>query len=101
MRSTHLWLLETAVCGLVNSNEKWQYQSNKVLLDFESIQSEYAPQLFYKIGEGNVTLIVAKIADDLMITRPDDNAGSFRTRSNDKFTYGSITTGPKHLPFLL
>lgn len=28
MKSTHLWLLKTRVCGLVSANGKWQTQSD-------------------------------------------------------------------------
>lgn len=47
MRTTHLWLLLTAAYGLVNSNVKWQYQSDYVIPSIGLAQSKHRPQLFY------------------------------------------------------
>lgn len=47
MKVTHMWLLLTAVYGLVNSNAKWKNQSDEIMIDLRLAQSKYVPQLFF------------------------------------------------------
>lgn len=70
-----------------------------MLLNFGLLQSKHASQLVYKREQGKLTLIFAKIVDDLMITGPDGHAWNFLQILNDKFIFGSIKW-PGNLQFL-
>jgi len=43
MKSTHLWILLTAVYGLVNANAKWQVQSDRRLFELDLKQRQQVP----------------------------------------------------------
>lgn len=99
MRSSHLWLLLTAAYGLVNSNAKWQYQSDNVFLDFGLKQSKHMPHLFYQREGGELVLVVAKVVDDLKATCKEDRATAFLEMFDKKFKLGTTNHGPGNLRF--
>lgn len=94
-----LWLLLTAAYGLVNSNAKWQIMSDQVLVDFGLVQCPYIPQLFYKIQDRKLVLLVGKIVDDLLMTGVQEQVSVFIKHFNSKFKFGSVTSGPGKLRF--
>lgn len=90
MRGTHLWLLLTASYGLVNANAKWQYQSDQVLEELGLTQSVHIPQLFYKIENGKLVFILAKIVDDIICAGIGNSAEIFLNKVNEHFKLGTI-----------
>lgn len=70
-RATHLWLLLAASYGLVNSNAKWQNQSDTLILENGLSQSKHVSQLFYKKEGVKLVLIVANIVDDLKLQKTE------------------------------
>lgn len=68
----HYWLLFVAVCGLVNSNAKFQRQSYYPIYKLCLHHLSVIPQLFYLFKNGRLLLFVIKIVDDLLMTAEDD-----------------------------
>ena len=99
MRSTHMWLLLTAAYGLVNSNAKWQVQSDQSFFELGLTQCQKIPQLFYRRHNGNLVLIVAKIVDDIKAASADGNAKAFIENFSQKFDLGTVATGPGKMRF--
>ena len=99
MRRSHLWLLDTAAYGLVNSNAKWQLQSDELMFNLGLTQSKNIPQLFYKTENYELILIVAKVVDDLMITGKPDARTAFINNFDKKFKLGTVNQGPGSLRF--
>lgn len=99
MKATHLWLLLTAAYGLVNANAKWQSQSDQVMFDLGLTQSVHVPQLFYRIENGRLVLIVAEIVDDLKGAGEGDRVKTFMAEFDRRFKFGDIMQGPGKLRF--
>lgn len=94
MRSTHVWLLLTAVYSLVNANAKWQNRLDSVMVSLGFSQFKYIPQLFYKKRNGKLILIMAKIVDDLKAAGCDDNVTLFLRYFDKIYKFGDINHGP-------
>ena len=94
-----LWLLLAAVYGLVNSNAKWQVQSDEAILQIGLVQSKFIPQLFYKIENSRLVLIVAKTFDDLMVSGEPDEADNFGKNFGKRFKLDSSSHGPGRMQF--
>lgn len=72
--STHrntLWLLLAAAYGLINSNAKWQHQSDLAFFKLGLQQVKLIPQLFIKMEDGDVVMVVVKMFDDVLLTGKD------------------------------
>lgn len=95
--SSHVWLLLTAAYGLVNANAKWQSQFDAVMIALGIAQSKSIPQLFYKKNDGKLTLLVAKIVDDLKAAGTEDNALRFLEEFDKKLKFAEINSGPGKL----
>ena len=89
----------TAAYGLVNTNAKWQLQSDKVMTDHGLVQVTQIPQLFYLERAGTLKLLVAKIVDDLLITGTPDETKQFIKVFDSKYKFGSVISGRGHLRF--
>ena len=94
-----LWVLLAAVYGLVNSNAKWQVQSDDVIRSIGLTQCIYIPQLFYKHRKKRLVLVVAKVVDELMIKGEKDEDDIFQRHFGEKFQLGHSATGPGTLQF--
>ncbi len=99
MRNTHLWLLLITAYGLVNSNAKWQNESDNVLLKMGLTQSINVPQLFYKKENGKLTLILAKVVDDIIAAGVGNSAIQALNEFDKTFKLGEIKSGPGKLRF--
>ena len=98
-KTTHLWLLLTAAYGLVNSNAKWQNQSDAVSQNNGLVQSKHIPQLFFKKEAGKLVLVVAKIVDDLKAAGIEQRATVFLDAFDSRFKVGTVNHGPGKLRF--
>lgn len=94
IRCTHLWELLVAAYGLVNSGAKWQYQSDKALLQLGLTQSKNVPQLFYKKENGKLVLLLVKVVDDIMVTEADNLTEMLLKDFNSIFKLGTLKVGP-------
>lgn len=47
MKTTHMWVLLSAMYGLACYNPKWQVESDQVILDFGLEEWQQIPQLFF------------------------------------------------------
>lgn len=93
------WLLLTAAYGLVNANAKWQTQSDALLRELGLRQFSAVPQLFYIRTNDATTLLLAKIVDDFLITGVPHTVKNFLRNFNEKFRFGTISSGPGVLRF--
>lgn len=93
-KTTHLQLLLTAAYGLVNSNAKWQNNSDEFLLKNGLIQSKHVPKLFFKKKAGKQVLVVAKIVDDLKAAGIRQRAKDFLDAFDSRFKLGTINNAP-------
>ena len=98
-KTTHIWILLTASYGLVNSNAKWQNQSDELLLDYGLDQSRYVAQLFFKREAGKLVLVVAKIVNELKVSGTGNRAKAFLDVFDSRFKLVTINRGPGKLPF--
>ena len=89
-----VWLLLVAVYGLVNSNAKWQVQSDQALRDIGLTQSKLIPQLFFKRKRSKLVLIAAKIVDYLMVAGEEDEVKEFERQFGSKFKLGRMNSDP-------
>ncbi len=94
-----LWLLLTAVYGLINSNAKWQVQSDELMCQLGLVQLTLIPQLFIKLDNGRLTMIAAKVVDDIILTGEESVTSKFIDDFNAKFKLGTIIRGPGKLRF--
>ena len=94
-----LWLLLAAAYGLVNANAKWQTQSDQLIQSLGLTQCPLVPQLFYKLSNGRLSLVVAKIVDDLMVTGEPGEVESFQSGFGKIFKLGTVCSGPGRLRF--
>ena len=95
---SHYWLLLTAAYGLVN-NAKWQDQSDSLLQDLGLVQIAVIPQLFYLIKDNKLSLLVAKIVDDLLVTGLPEVVRAFLQKFNMRYKLGTVAHGPGRLRF--
>lgn len=95
----HYWLLLSVAYGLVNSNVKWQHQSDAILVELGLPQVTVMPELFYRMVDGKIAMVVAKIVDDLFVTGIDDSVTAFIKTFNSCFKLGTIASGPGRLHF--
>ena len=99
METSHLWLLLTAAYGLLNTNGKWQVQSDRGLLDYGLVQSKHVPQLFFKRESGKLVLIGATVVDDLKDTGAGNRYKALLDMFNSCFKLGTLNSGPGKLRF--
>lgn len=66
------WLLKAVAYDLVNANEKWQTRSDGLLLSLGLSRVPIIPQLLFREKNGNLFVLVAKIVDNLLITRTSE-----------------------------
>ena len=99
MRSINLWLLLAATYGLVNSNSRWQVQSENIFFELGLKQCQKFSQLFYKLEKGKLFLLVLKIVDDIKAARIDKSAHFLSATLNKKFELGTVTGGPGRMRF--
>ena len=59
----------------------------------------YIPQLFYLEQNGILVLLVAKVADGLLMTEENQYFKSFVSEFNSKLKFGRVKSGPCHLRF--
>lgn len=57
-------------------------------------------QIFYKIQNGKLIIVLAKIVDDSIITSDDIGTNTFLEDFNACFELGSIVSGPVNVRFL-
>lgn len=98
-RHNVFWLLLVAAYGLVNSNAKWQHQSDEAFISLGLEHVALVPQLFCLRKDGEVTMLAVKIVDDILLTGTDSSMRLFITEFNKKFTLGEVVHGPNSLRF--
>ena len=98
-RFKSLWLLLTASYGLVNANAKFQALADDLLLDLGLSRVIDVPQLFYGKKDGVLTVLMAKIVDDILITGISDDVTSLLREFNKRLKFGTITHGPGRLRY--
>lgn len=64
------WLLLSAAYGLVNANDKFQVQSDKLITDLRFVPAPLILQLFLLRRNGALTVVLAKIVDDILLAGP-------------------------------
>lgn len=69
---TFYWLVLVSAYELVNSNAKWNQQSDELMFKIGVQNLSVIPQLFHQMKNGRLVLIVIIIVDDLLITGPKD-----------------------------
>ncbi len=94
-----LWRLNVAAYGLVNSNPKWQNQSDALLSDCGLRQLAYIPQLFFMDTDGMLELIVIKLVDDILIGGNTSSRSSLTERLKKRFEVGTVSHTPGSLMF--
>lgn len=92
-RGSYVWLPLAAVYGLINSNAKWQVQSDQLLRKLNFIQVSVLPQLFYMMQDGEVVALLAKIVDDILISGEPSLVDSIIEKINSRFTLGTVVHG--------
>lgn len=80
-----LWLLLTAAYGLVNSNSKFQAQSDDMLLDLGFGKFPLVPQLFFIMDNSRFIVILSKLVDDLLLSGISFLTYTFPKHINDLF----------------
>lgn len=89
-RVPKMWLLLCAAYGLINSNAKWQVQSDQELKDMHFEQIAVIPQLFMLRRNGRLVVLLAKIVDDILLTGVPEVVQEVIERFNNRFTLGNI-----------
>lgn len=67
-------MLLVAAYGLVNTGAKWQKHSDETFFEIGMKVVVQVPQLFYKIQNGELTLIAAKVNDNILLAGSEENA---------------------------
>ena len=98
-RFRSVWLLLAASYGLVNANAKFQVQSDNLLLDLGMLRVTDIPQLFYAKSNGRLTILLAKIVDDILVTGEVAVFENVLRMFNEKFKFGTIVHGPGKLRY--
>lgn len=98
-RKWFLWLLNSATYGLVNDIAKWQVHSDQILLDLGMLRTPLIPQLFYFKHKGQISVLCAKIVDDILFAGQPPDVDKLISGFNRKFTLGTIVHAPGHLRF--
>lgn len=88
------WLLLVDAYGLVNSNEKWQHNSDEVMFNLGLSHLSVITQLCYQMKNEKLVLIVIKIVDDLLITGEKEFMDNYLNDFNEKFEFGTIIRSP-------
>lgn len=99
MRTSHVWLLMVAAYGLVNSNAKWQHKSDQALINLGLSQSKHIPQLFYKIEKGELTMVIAKVVDDIIAAGIGNTAEQLLSDFGKQYELGKMESGPGNFRF--
>lgn len=94
-----IWLLLTASYGLLNSNAKWQAQSCELLKTSRLLQFSHMPQIFQKEHNGEVSLLIVKVKDDLFIDGSENLKRSFISFFDSNFTLWTIAHYPNTMRF--
>lgn len=89
-RFMSLWLLLAASYGLVNAKEKFQVQSEALLLKLGLLRLVDIPQLFYAKADGKLTILLAKIVDEILIIVHHDLVEYIIPRFDRKFKIGTV-----------
>ena len=93
------WLLLTASYGFVNANSKWQTASDDCLYEYGLQQLPEVPQLFYLRSGGKLTLVAAKVVDDILIAAPVSRTKDLVAHISSQFKLGTIVYGPTCFEF--
>ena len=83
----------------MNANSKYQVQSDNLLLNLGLERLIDVPQLFYRKVDGKISVLVAKIVDDILATGEKDAVERVLTDFNDRFNFGTVIHGPGILRF--
>lgn len=82
----HYWVLLSSAHGLAHSNAKWQNQADRVIHELELKQVNFFSQLLFKLRDGKIIFVVAKIVDDLQAGGIDSAVMSFINEFKKKYT---------------
>ena len=93
------WLLLTASYGLVNANSKWQTASDDCLYEYGLQQLPEVPQLFFSRSGGELSIVAAKVVDDILIAAPISRAKNLISHICSQFKLGTIVYGPACFEF--
>lgn len=85
-----LWLLLTASYGMVNANAKFQVQSEELLLSIGLKKVIEITHIFYAKCNGALSIMLAKIIDDILISGSHEVVDDIIQRFNSKFQLGTI-----------
>lgn len=87
-------LLLAAVFGLVNSNAKFQVQSDKVLDDLGFKMATFSPHLFLLMRENQLLVMIAKIVKNLLQIGAEADTEPVFAAINGRFQLGTIVKTP-------
>ena len=74
-------------------------QSDNLLLDLGLQRVIDVPQLFYAMSDGKLSVVVAKIVDDILATGENNAVDQLLERFNSKFKFGTVIHGPGRLRY--
>lgn len=77
MGSTHVRFLLTEAYRILNSNAKWQRQSDDAVLKLGLRECQQVPQLLSKRESGKLILFAPRIVDDVKAAAVYDNDKNF------------------------
>lgn len=98
-RGSKMWLLLCAAYGLINSNAKWQVQSDQELKDIGFQQIPVVPQLFMLRRNGKLVVVLAKFVDDILLTGVPEIVKEVIERFNKRFKLGNTCHGPNAMRY--
>lgn len=94
-RLCYFLLLLTASHGLVKADAKFQMMYDNLLLDLGSLRVIDIPQLFQRMIEGQIAILMAKIVDNILIRGQTSAVDQLLKAFNAIFKFGTAVHGPR------
>lgn len=99
-----LWVLLTAAYGLINANAKWKVHSDALLGELRFIAVKLRPKLLILPDASSTSqsaALLAKIVDEILISRPIKAPDNISWSLHDRFPLGPIVHSPAVLLFFV
>lgn len=88
------WLLDVATYGLVNAYAEWQWHSDHTFPNIGLSTVVHILQIFYRLSDGNISLIVAKVTDHIFTGGSYGNRHKFVKNMALQYILGTVV----HMP---